>query len=71
VDGDGIPNYLDLDSDNDGVSDALEHAFGYDPYDAGDTPEVPLVASWVIAVLLLSLGIIAVRRRISVRTSRR
>lgn len=67
VDGDGIPNYLDLDSDGDGVSDAIEHAFGYDPYDAGDMPsEVSLVASWVIVVLLLSLGTV-----MSYRSARR
>ncbi|MCF7817719.1 MAG: thrombospondin type 3 repeat-containing protein [Kiritimatiellales bacterium] len=33
ADGDGIPNLMDLDSDNDGTSDAAEHAVGRDPYD--------------------------------------
>jgi len=32
TDGDGIPDYLDLDSDNDGLSDAEELALGTDPY---------------------------------------
>jgi len=32
VDGDGIPNYLDLDSDSDALLDAWEHVNGWDPY---------------------------------------
>lgn len=34
VDGDGTPNFLDLDSDGDGVPDATEHALGRDPFAA-------------------------------------
>jgi hypothetical protein len=42
VDGDGILNFLDLDSDGDGASDRDEWSFGYDPYDANDTPVLPV-----------------------------
>lgn len=61
-DGDGIPNYLDLDSDADGVSDRQEWIFGYDPYDANDTPMLPVGAVGVIMVAIL-LAAFAVRRR--------
>ncbi|HRZ80637.1 MAG TPA: hypothetical protein P5044_11565, partial [bacterium] len=33
TDGDGIPDYLDRDSDNDGLKDKKEHEIGTDPYD--------------------------------------
>ncbi|MBI4559322.1 MAG: FG-GAP repeat protein [Candidatus Hydrogenedentes bacterium] len=36
TDGDGIPNFLDLDSDGDGMSDRFENVFGLNPYDAVD-----------------------------------
>ncbi|MEN8255656.1 MAG: hypothetical protein ABFR33_09325 [Verrucomicrobiota bacterium] len=32
VDGDGTPNFLDLDSDGDGAPDATEHALGRNPF---------------------------------------
>ena len=51
VHGDTIPNYLDLDSDDDGVSDNLERTFGYDPYDGFELPQVPLSALPVQLVL--------------------
>lgn len=35
IDGDGIENMRDLDSDGDGVSDAIETALGRDPYSGG------------------------------------
>ena len=35
-DGDGILNYLDLDDDNDQVSDEIELSLGLDPYDPSD-----------------------------------
>ncbi len=38
VDGDGIPNWRDLDSDGDGYDDAVELAAGSDPYDAASVP---------------------------------
>jgi hypothetical protein len=34
IDGDGLPNYLDLESDGDGLLDAWEHINGWDPYSA-------------------------------------
>ncbi len=34
TDGDGIPDYLDFDSDNDGLTDAEELEIGTDPYNA-------------------------------------
>ena len=38
IDGDGIPNYLDLDSDGDGWSDGDEVQAGSDPYDFDSVP---------------------------------
>ncbi|MBW1812306.1 MAG: DUF2341 domain-containing protein [Deltaproteobacteria bacterium] len=38
IDGDGIVNLLDDDSDNDGFSDGMEIAMGYDPGDPNSTP---------------------------------
>lgn len=38
VDSDGVPNWLDLDSDADGYSDAEELNAGSDPYDASSIP---------------------------------
>jgi ELWxxDGT repeat protein len=67
-DDDGVPNYLDLDSDNDGVSDRLETAFDTDPYDANDTPELPLPVRHV-AVALLVVGVLVLRSRMRVRLS--
>jgi len=60
VDGDGLPNYLDLDSDGDDASDGEEWVFGTDPYDAGDVPALP-VAPWpaAAAIMLLGLGVLA------------
>lgn len=56
--GDGLPNYLDTDSDGDGASDAMEVAWGTDPYDANDTPMVPL-ARWPAVLVLLAAGAMA------------
>jgi len=62
IDGDGLPNFIDTDSDDDGVSDALERMAGTDPYDAGDTPILPLghVAALGAAALVV---LITLRRR--------
>ena len=54
-DDDGIPNYLDLDSDEDGVSDFWEWLGGYDPYSAAETPALPLSCTSVAAALLLAI----------------
>ncbi|MBI2422886.1 MAG: hypothetical protein HYV27_08650 [Candidatus Hydrogenedentes bacterium] len=54
-DGDTIPNYLDLDSDNDGVNDSTEYNFGYDPYDNSSTPNLSL-ALWTTILMIMSLG---------------
>lgn len=60
-DGDGLPNYLDTDSDEDGVSDTVERMFGTDPYDAINPTELP-VTWWPVAVMLLLAGGFAMRR---------
>jgi hypothetical protein len=63
IDGDGLPNHIDLDSDGDGVSDYLEALFGFDPYDPSDTPRVPVGAPVVIlTALVLALATLAGRR---------
>ena len=36
TDGDGIPDYLDEDDDNDGMSDVCENTYGFDPLNAMD-----------------------------------
>ncbi|MCX5768772.1 MAG: hypothetical protein NTZ09_00655 [Candidatus Hydrogenedentes bacterium] len=55
VDSDGLPNYLDLDSDNDGASDHQELLYGSDPYDAADSPPMPLVL-WPLILLFLAFS---------------
>jgi len=62
VDGDGQPNYLDLDSDDDGFSDAEEWVAGSDPFDANSVPNYLPVAVWPLVLLLLPVGVLAVRR---------
>jgi hypothetical protein len=72
VDGDGTPNYLDLDSDNDGYSDAVERAAGTDPYNALSHPDqVPMhpAATAIVAMLLVWLAIIGLRRARTARSS--
>jgi hypothetical protein len=56
LDEDGIPNFLDDDSDRDGVSDATEHALGTDPYDVENPTQVPLVW-WPVALALALSGV--------------
>jgi len=64
VDGDTVPNYLDLDSDGDGASDFWEWTAGYDPYDANDTPPLPL-SPWPFLLMALgALGAWRVRRHV-------
>lgn len=55
-DEDGIPNFLDLDSDGDGAPDAIEWALGTDPYDPLNPTDLRLNA-W--SVVLLSLLVLA------------
>jgi hypothetical protein len=55
LDEDGIPNYLDEDSDNDGVSDRLEWAHGTDPYDANDYPAMPL-SVWPLLAIIATMA---------------
>ncbi len=52
-DGDGTPNFLDYDSDNDGASDEVEHALGTDPYDVSNPTTLPVRASAVALLLVL------------------
>ena len=66
LDGDGVPNFLDLDSDGDGVTDAMEMTFNSDPYNASDTPELPL-GGWHLAFLLMTVGLIGARQALSAR----
>ncbi|MBX7258656.1 MAG: right-handed parallel beta-helix repeat-containing protein [Candidatus Hydrogenedentes bacterium] len=61
VDGDGILNRLDPDSDDDGVGDGVEVSMGRNPYDALDTPVVPV--NWApIACVLFVTGLLVIRR---------
>jgi hypothetical protein len=55
-DHDGLPNYIDQDSDNDHVSDAAEIAAGTDPYSPGSTPGLPLYA-WPLAIALAATAL--------------
>ncbi len=60
VDGDGIPNILDWDSDGDGVSDAEERRQGTNPYDLDLEKAMPVKhLTWVIlAATLVFLGLL-------------
>lgn len=53
VDGDGIPNFLDLDSDGDGASDHIEISVGTDPHDAENPTDVPVRSALLLLVGLL------------------
>lgn len=66
ADGDGVPNRLDLDSDNDGLPDAEEHAAGTDPYAA--EPEDRLVLRLLPGALLLAAAAFGMRQRVLVQT---
>lgn len=61
-DGDLIPNYLDPDSDDDGYSDEFEDLVGTNPYDAGDTPSVPLRGWPVVMAVVVVSGIFVLRQ---------
>lgn len=67
-DSDGVPNFADLDSDDDGLLDAQEKAFGMNPYDF-DNPDSPLPVTGIVGlgVIALSLAGFAVRRARSSR----
>jgi len=62
-DGDGIPNYLDPDSDNDGISDRAEISFGLDPYTADPPGTLPL-ATWPVAIGILMAALAWFKRRV-------
>ena len=55
LDDDGIPDWLDLDIDGDGVSNAVELGLGLDPYDPDDGHDVPATGR-TAAVVLAVLG---------------
>ena len=61
-DGDGIPNYLDVYSDYDSVHDETEIMLGSNPYDTECPTELP-VASWPIALVILVITSVVLRRR--------
>lgn len=61
VDNDGIPNFLDTDSDGDGAGDALETAQGTNPYDAADTPNLPVAALPILGAMAVAVGFYAAR----------
>jgi hypothetical protein len=48
-----MANYVDTDSDNDGVSDTWEAMYGSDPYDADSTAPVPAARWWIVSLSLL------------------
>jgi len=60
VDLDEIPNYLDLDSDGDGISDEMEIENDSDPYDP-ESPPVPLLA-WPLVLAMIVLGLRTLQR---------
>jgi hypothetical protein len=62
-DGDGLPNFIDADSDNDGASDALEHALGTNPYDVDNPTELPVGTFGVALVTALTIMSAAALRR--------
>jgi hypothetical protein len=63
VDGDGLPNFVDTDSDGDGAPDETEALFGTDPYDAADAPPMPLDVKLAAALLLLITAAVLMRSR--------
>jgi hypothetical protein len=56
ADGDGTPNYADLDSDGDGYSDREEFLAGTDPYDAAQRPMRAVPLAWPLASAIALLG---------------
>jgi len=60
VDEDGLPNFLDSDSDNDGLSDAAELGFGSDPYDPVNPTHLPL-SPWPLIFLLPAAAALQIR----------
>jgi len=63
ADGDGTPNYLDTDSDNDGINDHNEWALGTDPYDAASPAQAPISAAASIAAAGLAIAALATFRK--------
>ncbi len=61
---DGIPDGRN-DWDGDGMSNADEFTFGFNPTDAASFGEMPLRA-WPLGVVLLALGVRTARRRLRV-----
>jgi 6-phosphogluconolactonase (cycloisomerase 2 family) len=60
IEGDGIPNYLDVDSDGDGVGDSAEVGLGMNPYVYDH--EVP-VGALPVAAGLAAAALLALKRR--------
>ena len=68
TDGTDEPDYLDLDSDNDGYDADVEVAAGTDPYDSYSYPgaSIPTVSEWgmiIFFILLVGSAIWVIRRR--------
>ncbi len=61
-DDDGIPNYLDLNSDDDYATDEEEAANGTDPYTWDEPPQAPVSAWPALAALFGVLAVAALRR---------
>jgi len=61
-DEDGLDNYIDSDSDGDGVYDITEAGLGTDPYDTANPTEAP-IAWWPIAFALLAASLVVLRTR--------
>jgi len=62
ADGDGILNYLDWDSNNNGISDGIEYKLGLDPYDQNGDVQLPVAGLLGMVLLVSGLGVLAAAR---------